>query len=55
MILARDTGGMIVDQNNDAAAGMTARLQDLEGYYVIAYKPDETSFIVATGSGSSRT
>lgn len=49
MILARDTGGMIVDRNNDAAAGMTRVLQALAGYYVITYQPDAASFILATG------
>ena len=49
MTLARDTGGMIVDQNRDTAVGLARVLQDLEGYYVITYHPDEASFLAATG------
>jgi VWFA-related protein len=48
MILARDTGGMIVE-NRDTAAALQRVLGDLEGYYAITYRPDAASFGMATG------
>ena len=42
--LARQTGGFFMHDSNDLDAGIVRALQDLSGYYLIGYKPEESSF-----------
>jgi hypothetical protein len=42
--LAQQTGGTFTFNNNDIGAGIRRALQDLEGYYLIGYVPDEETF-----------
>jgi hypothetical protein len=47
--LARNTGGLAVFNNNDLNRGIRRALDDLGGYYLIGYRPDETTFDPASG------
>jgi VWFA-related protein len=40
--LARDTGGLLITNNNDLNAGFQRVLEDNEIYYVLAYEPAES-------------
>ena len=42
--LAHDAGGFLVHDNNRIDFGIGQVLQDLEGYYLIGYKPDPARF-----------
>ncbi|HEX8772339.1 MAG TPA: VWA domain-containing protein [Pyrinomonadaceae bacterium] len=48
--LAQQTGGFLVKNNNDISGAVRRVLND-EGYYLIGYRPDETTF-KADGSGN---
>jgi VWFA-related protein len=47
--LAQQTGGMFVRNNNDLNAGIRRVIQDQEGYYLIGYRPDESTFDPVSG------
>jgi VWFA-related protein len=47
--LAQQTGGFFVRNNNDLGAGIKRVLEDQKGYYLIGYRPDESTFDKATG------
>jgi hypothetical protein len=47
--LARQTGGFFVRNNNDLAGGVRRVLNDLSGYYLIGYRPEEASFAAGKG------
>ncbi len=44
--LARQTGGLLVTNNNDIALGIR-RVLDQRGYYLIGYRPEESTFSTA--------
>jgi VWFA-related protein len=46
--LARQTGGFLVSNNNDIAQGIR-RVLDQKGYYLIGYRPSDSTFDPATG------
>jgi VWFA-related protein len=47
--LADQTGGFAIRNNNDLSGGMRRMLEDQRGYYLIGYRPDESTFDVRTG------
>jgi hypothetical protein len=47
--LARETGGFFIHDTNDLNWGINRVLDDLSGYYLIGYKPDEASFESESG------
>ncbi|HEY9284604.1 MAG TPA: hypothetical protein VIP46_14205, partial [Pyrinomonadaceae bacterium] len=47
--LARETGGSMMRNQNDLNRGIRRALEDLKGYYLIGYRPDETTFDPSTG------
>ncbi len=47
--LARQTGGFPIRNTNDLSAGIKRVLEDQKGYYLIGYRPDESTFDDATG------
>ena len=47
--LARQTGGFAIRNNNDLSAGIRRVLEDQRGYYLIGYRPDESTFDLKTG------
>lgn len=47
--LARQTGGFPIRNTNDLSAGIKRVLEDQKGYYLIGYRPDESTFDPATG------
>jgi VWFA-related protein len=51
--LARQTGGFLVSNNNDIAQGIR-RVLDQKGYYLIGYRPEESTFDPATGRKNFR-
>lgn len=42
--LAESTGGFAMVNNNDLAGGMRRALDDQRGYYLIGYRPDDSTF-----------
>ena len=52
--LADKTGGFMVRNTNDVAGGLKRIAEDLEGYYLIGYRPSESSFDSKTGRPSFR-
>lgn len=44
--LARQTGGIAIRNNNDLSNGVKRVLEDQKGYYLIGYRPDESTFDV---------
>ncbi len=48
--LGRQTGGFFIHDTNDLNWGISRVLDDLSGYYLIGYKPDETSFEQENGT-----
>ncbi|HVG31989.1 MAG TPA: VWA domain-containing protein [Pyrinomonadaceae bacterium] len=49
-LLARETGGFSIRNTNDLSAGMRQVLDDQKGYYLIGYRPEESTFDPKTGS-----
>ncbi len=49
--LANQTGGFLVSNNNDIARGIR-RVLDQKGYYLIGYRPEESTFDPTTGRKS---
>ncbi|MDQ2855858.1 MAG: VWA domain-containing protein, partial [Acidobacteriota bacterium] len=47
--IARLTGGLALQNENDLNKGIQRVLDDLSGYYLIAYRPDESTFDPKTG------
>jgi VWFA-related protein len=47
--LARQTGGFPIFNTNDLSVGIKRVLEDQKGYYLIGYRPDESTFDPATG------
>lgn len=50
--LAQQTGGFNVRNSNDLSAGIKRVLDDQQGYYLIGYRPDESTFDQKTGQRS---
>ena len=49
IVLARQTGGLAIRNNNDLAGGIRKVLEDQRGYYLIGYRPDQSTFDLRTG------
>jgi VWFA-related protein len=47
--LAAETGGIAVLNANDLNRGIKRILDDQQGYYLIGYKPDESTFVTVNG------
>jgi VWFA-related protein len=47
--LAHETGGTAVFNQNDLNKGIRRALEDIRGYYLIGYRPDESTFDPQTG------
>jgi VWFA-related protein len=47
--LSRETGGTAVFNQNDLNKGIRRALDDIRGYYLIGYRPDDATFDPATG------
>jgi VWFA-related protein len=47
--LAQQTGGLAIRNNNDLGGGIKRVLEDQKGYYLIGYRPDESTFDPRTG------
>ena len=42
--LARETGGIFIRNTNDVGRGIRRVIEDQKGYYLIGYRPDESTF-----------
>lgn len=49
IFLSEETGGLAVLNTNDLNRGIKRILDDQQGYYLIGYKPDESTFAVVNG------
>jgi VWFA-related protein len=47
--LSRETGGMALFNQNDFNKGIRRALDDISGFYLIGYRPDESTFDPVTG------
>jgi VWFA-related protein len=47
--LAQQTGGLAIRNSNDLTGGIKRVLEDQKGYYLIGYRPDESTFDQRTG------
>jgi VWFA-related protein len=47
--LAQQTGGIAIRNNNDLSGGIRRVLEDQKGYYLIGYRPDNSTFDLRTG------
>src|SRR5260370_27695983 len=47
--LARQTGGIAIKNNNDLSNGIRRVLEDQKGFYLIGYRPDNSTFDPKTG------
>ena len=47
--LAKETGGLAIHNNNDLGGGIRKVMEDQKGYYLIGYRPDESTFDAKTG------
>jgi len=47
--LAHETGGIAIQNNNDLGGGIKRVMEDQKGYYLIGYRPDESTFDTKTG------
>ena len=47
--LAAETGGFFIHNSNDLGLGIRRALDDQGGYYLIGYRPDESTFDAHTG------
>jgi hypothetical protein len=50
LALARDTGGLFVRENNLIDQALTEVVADSEGYYLIGYRPEASTFDAKTGA-----
>ncbi|HSS18616.1 MAG TPA: VWA domain-containing protein [Pyrinomonadaceae bacterium] len=48
--LAQQTGGFAIRNNNDLSSGIKRVLDDQKGYYLIGFRPDESTFDKVSGS-----
>jgi VWFA-related protein len=48
-VLARQTGGIAIKNSNDLSRGIRRVLEDQQGYYLIGYRPDQTTFNPRSG------
>jgi len=48
-LLARETGGVAIRNTNDLSSGIRRVMEDQKGYYLIGYRPDESTFDPRTG------
>ncbi len=49
IVLAQQTGGLSIRNNNDLSGGIRRVLEDQRGYYLIGYRPDQSTFDPKTG------
>ena len=47
--LARETGGIAIRNNNDLSGGIRRVIEDQKSYYLIGYRPDDSTFDAKTG------
>jgi VWFA-related protein len=47
--LSQQTGGFFIRNSNDLSGGIKRVLDDQKGYYLIGYRPDESTFDAKTG------
>ena len=47
--LSQETGGFFIHDTNDLGRGIRRVLEDQKGYYLIGYRPDESTFDPRTG------
>jgi VWFA-related protein len=47
--LAQQTGGLFIHDTNDLSGGFRRILEDQQGYYLLGYRPSESTFDAATG------
>ena len=47
--LAQQTGGLAIRNNNDLNSGLKRVINDQRGYYLIGYRPDESTFEKVSG------
>jgi len=47
--LAQQTGGLAIHNSNDLNGGIKRVIEDQKGYYLIGYRPDESTFDKKTG------
>ncbi len=47
--LAQQTGGLAIRNNNDLSGGIRRVLEDHKGYYLIGYRPDDSTFDPVSG------
>jgi VWFA-related protein len=47
--LARETGGIAIKNTNDLSRGIRRVIEDQKGYYVIGYRPSDTTFYARLG------
>jgi VWFA-related protein len=47
--LAEETGGIAIRNSNDLGGGIKRVMEDQKGYYLIGYRPDESTFDPKTG------
>jgi VWFA-related protein len=48
-VLARETGGIAIKNSNDLSSGIRRVLEDQRGYYLIGYRPDQSTFDTRNG------
>jgi len=48
-LLARETGGLAIRNTNDLSGGIRRVLEDQKGFYLIGYRPGESTFDKRTG------
>ena len=48
-VLARQTGGIAIKNSNDLSGGIRRVLEDQRGYYLIGYRPDQSTFEARSG------
>jgi VWFA-related protein len=47
--LAQETGGLAIRNTNDLSGGIKRVIEDQKGYYLIGYRPEESTFDAKTG------
>jgi VWFA-related protein len=47
--LAQQTGGLAIRNSNDLSGGIRRVLEDQKGYYLIGYRPDDSTFDTVSG------
>ncbi|MGH9871930.1 MAG: VWA domain-containing protein [Pyrinomonadaceae bacterium] len=47
--LAKETGGMAIRNTNDLSGGIRRVIEDQKSYYLIGYRPDESTFELKSG------